>query len=306
MDVPKVSAVIVSWNDWPKLSLCLQSLRGNAIADLEIIVLDNASQDGTPERVAKSFPDVRLIKNAANVGHTLAVNQGFGLAQGDYILVLDSDTELKPGCLGTLLTFMNTHPDVAMAAPRTFNTDGTVQESARNFPGVMSGILGRQTLLTRLFPDNPFSKRYLARDFLDATQPFSVEQIGGACMFFRRSLLDVVGPWDDRYFGYFVDTDWCRAIHSKGLRIFCVPGAQLVHHEGNSRLKKRTPRRIWIFNFGAYQYYTKWHALGVWDPRSILAGTALLLRTGLQILLNSLPAQPGGGASAASYKGADL
>jgi hypothetical protein len=152
----------------------------------------------------------------------------------------------------------------------------------------MSGLFGRQSALTRMFPDNRFSKRYLARDFLDCKRPFEVEQIGGAFMLFRRSVLDAVGPWDERYFGYWVDTDWCRCLRQRNLRIFCVPEASIVHHENNSRHKRKTAHRIWIFNFGAYQYYTKWHSCGFWDPRSLFAGSMLAARALILIGVNRL------------------
>jgi GT2 family glycosyltransferase len=300
---PTVSAIIVSWNDWAKISACLESLHAQKGPDIEIIVINNNSQDGTAEHIAQRFPQVRLIHNATNVGHTRAINQGFTLANGRYVLVLDSDTEINADCVRLLTEFLEQQPDAAMVAPRTFNTDGSVQESARNFPGMMSGLLGRQSLLTQLFPNNAFSRSYLARDFINATEPFKVQQIGGACMFFKRELLEIVGPWDNRYLGYFVDTDWCRTTHSMGLGIYCLPAAKIIHHEGNSRLKRKTPARIWNFNSGAYRYYTKWNTFGYWDPRSIFAGAMLLSRACIQIVANAFP--PAGGAPLAPriYRG---
>ena len=108
-------------------------------------------------------------------------------------------------------------------------------------------------------------------------------------MFFRRSLLSDVGAWDERYFGYWVDTDWCHSLRAAGRHIFCVPAAHLVHHENNARGKRKTPSRIWMFHYGAYQLYTRWRTLGYWDPRSIVAGLALLTRALLLMAQNSLP-----------------
>ena len=290
---PEISVLIISWNDWPKLQACLASLMRSAMASHEIIVVDNASSNGTPDRVQAMYPAVRLIRNAQNVGHTRAVNQAFGLATGNYILLLDSDTELEPDCVSILHGHLVRHPDVDLVAPRTFNTDGTVQETARNFPTPLSGLFGRQTLLTRWFPNNPISARYLQRAQLDDREPFPVQQVGGACMFFRRELLDVVGPWDASYFGYWVDTDWCYQLHAKDRRVVCVPAARMVHHESNARGKRKSAKRIWIFHYGAYQLYTRWHTRGPWDPRAILAGAALLASAGLKALMNvATPAEP--------------
>ena len=83
-------------------------------------------------------------------------------------------------------------------------------------------------------------------------------------MFFRRGVLDLVGPWDKRYLGYWVDTDWCRSLHKKGLPIYCVPEARITHHEGNAKHRRKTARRIWMFHRGAHQYYMKWHCRGRW------------------------------------------
>jgi len=287
-NAPLITVLIINWNNWPKLQNCLRSIYASSQAVEQVIVIDNDSSDGSAERVARLFPKVELHRNATNIGHTKAINDGFLLARGRYIAVLDNDTELEPDCFERLMMFLDANPDVAMVAPRTFNTDGTIQESARRFPGVMSGLFGRQSALTRMFPDNRFSKRYLARGFLDSKAPFEVEQIGGAFMLFRRSVLDAVGPWDERYFGYWVDTDWCRSVRQQNLRIFCVPDALAIHHENNSRRKRKTAHRIWIFHFGAYQYYTKWHSLGVWDPRSIFAGSMLTARALLLMAVNRL------------------
>ena len=290
---PELSVLIISWNDWPKLQACLASLMRSSMASYEIIVVDNASSNGTPDRVQAMYPGVRLIRNAQNVGHTRAVNQAFGLATGNYILLLDSDTELEPDCVSILHDYLVHHPDVDLVAPRTFNTDGSVQETARNFPTPLSGLFGRQTLLTRWFPNNPISGRYLQRGQLDHSEPFPVQQVGGACMFFRRELLDVVGPWDTSYFGYWVDTDWCYQLHAKDRRVVCVPAARMVHHESNARGKRKSAKRIWIFHYGAYQLYTRWHTRGPWDPRAILAGAALLASAGLKAVMNvATPAEP--------------
>ena len=285
---PKLSIVIVSWNGWAKLNTCLESIYGGCLPPTQAIVIDNDSSDGTPDFVRQYFPQVELHRNATNLGHTKGINQGFGLARGDYVLVLDYDTELAPDCIARLIEFMDVRSDVAMAAPRTFNSDGSVQESARNFPRISAGLFGRRSLLTRLFPSNRISAKYLARDYLNATEPFQVEQIGGACMFFRRGLIRLAGEWDERYFGYWVDTDWCRNLQTRGQRIYCLPQAHLTHHESNARGKRKSASRIWYFHAGAYQYYKKWNCWGFWDPRALFAGTTLILRALLLIAANKL------------------
>lgn len=285
---PDLSIVIVSWNEWPKLRLCLSSIYANTSAATEIIVVDNGSSDRTPELVREQFPNVDLHCNTRNLGATKALNFGFARARGDLVLKLDADTELLPGCLDRLLDFLRQHPEVDVVAPRTFNTDGTIQETARNFPGPLSGLFGRQSTLTRWFPNNPMSRHYLSRRFLAATEPFEVDQVGGAFMLFRRRLLADIGFLDEGFFVYWDDTDWCHRARAARKRIFCVPAAQIFHHETNARGKRKRPSRIWRFHFGAHRVYTRWHTLGYWDPRAILAGIALFGRALLLIAYHSV------------------
>lgn len=286
---PAISVLAVSWNDWPKLEVCLRSIFRLTPAEIEVIVISNAGTDDTPDRVKREFPQVRLIQNSCNVGHTKAVNQGFRLCRGRYILLLDSDTELLGDCFLQLYTYLEEHADVSLIAPRTFNTDGSIQESARNFPTPLGGLFGRQSTLTRLFPNNSITRSYLRRDTLGATEPFQVEQVGGAAMFFRADLLERYGFWDEHYFGYWVDSDWCRRLATGNERIVCVPAAHLRHDEMNSRRKRKSIKRIWVFHYGAWRFYTQWYTFGCGDPRSMVAGLALLMRTGIKIATNCIP-----------------
>ena len=176
-----------------------------------------------------------------------------------------------------LLDFMQDRDDVAATAPRMLNADGTVQETARNFPSAMSGIFGRQSLLTKWFPNNPFSKHYLQRDKLTATEPFQVEQVASAAVLFSRAIANELGPWDNLYPSYWADSDWFMRLKKRSGKVFCVPQAIVIHHEQN-RPGKRSLARIWMFHRGAYRFYTKHYTFGVWDPRSIFVAVGLSAR----------------------------
>jgi len=289
----RLTVLIVNWNSWHHLAPCLDSLRASDYRDLDVLVIDNDSHDCSAERIRQAFPDVRLICNRENIGHTRAVNQGFREAASELILLLDADTEVAPDAIGLMARFLDEHPEADLVAPRTLNGDGTIQETARNFPDAASGLFGRQGLLTRLFPRNPFSCRYLMRDHLDATEPFRVESVASSCMMIRKSLVERMGEWDEGYPGYFVDTDWCYRLKRAAVGVFCVPSARIVHHEQNSRTRKRSPRRIWMFHLGALRFYRKNLTLGWLDPRTLLAYPALVSRALLMIGLNAIkPASP--------------
>ncbi|MHC4196100.1 MAG: glycosyltransferase family 2 protein [Planctomycetota bacterium] len=292
MNVPNLSIVITSFNCWHYLDNCLQSIRASDRFIYEIIVVDNASTDRTPEKLQTVYPQVRLVQNSKNLGHTLAVNQGFKKASGSRILLLDADTELELDAIKIMSTFLDEHPEVCVVAPRTLNSDGTIQETARNFPSAMNGLFGRQSTMTRLFPNNPFSKRYLARDNSGGEQPFAVQQVSAACMLFNKSVLDKVGMWDQGYRGYWVDTDWCKRIEKWGGVIYCVPQAVVIHHEQNSHFRKKSPARIINFHLGAHRLYRLHYTRGIWDPRSIIAAALLTLRTILLLITNTFKKNP--------------
>jgi GT2 family glycosyltransferase len=282
-----LSVLIVNWNAWTHLRRCLEALHAAEDADFEILVIDNASTDGSVEQVRRLFPRVRVQANPTNQGGPRALNQALGLVRSTYILRLDADTEIQRESIALLRNFLDERQDVAVVAPRTYNTDGSVQETARNFPSVLSGIFGRQSQLTRLFPNNPISRRYLARDYLGATEPFQVEQVSAACVMLRRSLVEEIGPWDEGYPpAYWDDTDWCLRLRKHGKKIFCIPEARVIHHEKNQTNRKRSANRIWMFHRGAFRLYRKHYTLGRFDPRLPVAFGLLTFRAVAMIIYN--------------------
>ncbi len=285
---PRLTVLIITWNGWGDTRRCLESISASALQDAEILVFDNASSDGTPDHVDREFPETRLVRSPRNVGHTRGVNRAMALARGEYVLVLDNDTELVGDAIAHILDFLAGRTNVGMVAPRTLNSDGSVQESARRFPRPLNGLFGRQSVLTRLFPGNPLSRRYLLSDRLADAEPYAVEQISSACMLFRRELFDTVGPWDEGYPGYWVDSDWCFRVGKAGWKIYCVPQARVIHHEQNRRGKRKSLRRIWMFHYGAYRFYRKNMTWGTFDPRAVVAAVALAVHGLVQLAQNVL------------------
>jgi GT2 family glycosyltransferase len=284
----RVSILVVTWNSWSDLKRCLESLRRLTFRDFEVVVVDNGSADNTVRDLRQSFPEVRLEQNERNEGLPHAINQGLRLARGDYVMLLDVDTEVHESTVDLLVDFMERHPEVSLAAPRIYTPEGRIEQSARNLPSLMNGLFGRQSTLTRLFPGNPFSRRYLAPENLEKREPFQVEQVSAACMFMRRSLIAEAGPFDEGYRCYWVDSDWCARLKGLGKRVYCVPAARIVHYENNRAGKKKSPWRIWHFHIAALRLYRKHYTKGVLDPRTLFAGLALVGRAGVLLLLNGL------------------
>lgn len=282
---PELSIVIATRNSWRFLPDCLASMGSEDAVHQEIVVVDNGSTDGTLSNLRDHYPSVILVSNRTNEGHSRAINRGLRLARGTYILVLDADTVVSPGVARELIDFMHAHPDVVIAAPKMLNGDGSVQESARNFPKPINALFGRQTLLARLFPNNRFSLDYLRRQKADRVEPYEVEWVSSACMIFPRVLAARIGFWDEGFRGYWVEADWCKQAHSAG-KIYCVPSACVTHFYQNRVGNKKGIRRIIDFHFGAHRFYWKHYTRGLFDPRSILAGVALALRAAPLVLLD--------------------
>src|SRR6266508_226060 len=155
-----LSVLIVSYNTRELLDACLGAVFATVLDHrIEIIVVDNASRDGSPEMVRDRWPRVRLIQSPANVGFARAVNRGLAVAAGECLLLLNSDAQVQPRALDTLVEFLRANPSAAVAAPRLLNTDLTDQGTARAFPTAWAAIFGRKALLTRMFPSNPWSRR---------------------------------------------------------------------------------------------------------------------------------------------------
>jgi len=295
MEHEALSIVTITYNCWTYLDKCIRSINDSDFPVSEIIVVDNASVDGTAGKVRNKYPGIKLIENKENLGAIRGVNLGYNAVTGDRILLLDSDTELKPDTIRVMYEFMNEHPEVTMVVPRTLDSDGKVQETARKFPSVINGIFGRQSILTKLFPNNPFSGRYLLREHLDSKEPFQVEMASAACMMFRKSIFDSVGMVDEgygRFVGYWNDADWCKRIQKSGGILYCLPNAIIVHHEQNKPFRKKSPSRIIEFHTGAYRFYRLHYTLGKWDPRSLIAALLLAARSLLLLALNTFKPSP--------------
>lgn len=236
-----LSIIIVSWNVRELLRRCLSSVTGHRsqVAGLETcdlrletIVVDNASSDGTVAMLRAEFPDVRVIANSENVGFTRGNNQALAVAQGRYLFLLNPDTELRPGALQMLMDYMDAHPRVGIIGPQLFYADGSLQSSRRRFPTLATAFF-ESTKLQQWFPRSRILTRYYMLDTSDdATQ--EVDWIVGAAMFVRRQVYEQIGGFDEGFFMYSEELDWCYRAKQAGWQIVYLPTAQIVHHQGKS------------------------------------------------------------------------
>ena len=234
-----LSIIIVSYNVREFLEQALLSIqRATCNLSSEIFVVDNNSMDGSAEFVRRSFPEVKLLANAENLGFAAANNLALDQASGRYICLINPDTIVQEDTFTTLISFCEKHPEAGAVGCKILNSDGTLQLACRRSvptPWVaFSKIIG----LARLFPRSPLFGRYNLT-YLDENQVSEVEAISGSCMLLRKEVIDQVGKLDESFFMYGEDLDFCFRIHSAGWKIFYVPQTRIIHFKGES--SKRSP-----------------------------------------------------------------
>ena len=288
---PDLSIIIVSWNVRELLRGCLASLttddrrlttaESSSVvrrpSSVEIIVIDNASSDGSAAMVAAEFPQVRLIANADNRGFTGGNNQGIAVAQGRYVFFLNPDTVVMGDALATMVAYMEAHPDVGVIGPQLRYGDGSLQSSRRRFPTFRSALF-ESTPLAWHWPDNPWARRYRMEDQgsgirSQGTGDRGQDEVGadslglageevdwlvGAALLTRRNVLDQVGVFDEGYFMYSEELDWCRRVKTAGWRVVYLPSAQIIHYEGKSSEQVVAARHI-RFQTSKVRYFRKFH-----------------------------------------------
>jgi len=272
-----LSIIIVNYNTRDYLEACLDSIRQQSTLPYEIIVVDNGSTDGSLA-LLEQISDIQLISNPANDGFAKANNLGIKVARGYFIALLNPDTELNNDAFKHLATVLEKQPDAGAAGPKVFNTDGSLQTSARRFPSLTTSLFGRTALLTKLFPNNPFSQKE-SKGITDQTDTATnVDWISGACMLVKKNVIEKAGFLDEDFFMYWEDADWCKRIHEKGFRILWHPDAKIVHHVGQSS-KGLNLKSIVMFNKSAYHYYKKHY------KRSIIMDSLVLLGLSVRVMI---------------------
>jgi GT2 family glycosyltransferase len=223
-----ISVIIVNWNTKALLLDCVASLyQTTHTSSLEIIVVDNASKDGSIEALRSNFPDVSAIVNKENLGFAKANNIGIKKAKGRYVCLVNSDVKALDNVLDNMRTYMEHHPEVGALAPKTFFGDMSIQKNCREFP-TLRNIFCQEFFLDVLFPNvAALHGREMFHFDYDATS--EAEVLSGCFIMVRKEVIAQIGSLDERFFFYAEDVDWCKRIHDGGWKLMYYPGAEAIH-----------------------------------------------------------------------------
>jgi GT2 family glycosyltransferase len=226
-----ISVVIVGWNARRYLELCLESLpETSPRRNIEILVVDNASSDGTAEMIEARFPHVKLIRSSENLGFSRGNNLAIRHCQGRYIALVNPDVIVFPGCLDALADFLDQNPKVGNVGPRVLNPDLTLQSSCRRFPTLWNNFCSATGLAGAFKNSRFFAGEHMFFFAHDRTLP--VEVLVGCFSMIRREAFDTVGLLDEDLFMYGDDVDWCRRCWNAGWKVVFFPGAKAIHDRG--------------------------------------------------------------------------
>jgi N-acetylglucosaminyl-diphospho-decaprenol L-rhamnosyltransferase len=260
LDVPRLSIVVVSYNSRDDLDACLSSLtRNRASVDHEIVVVDNASPDGTAAAARARWPAVRVLDAGSNLGFAAANNIGIRQTFGELLLLLNPDTVVPPAAIDTLVAVLDRHPEAAAVGPRLVGADGRVELSFGRMISPLAEL--RQRLLVtghaRRVPGISHYVESLAR------AERSVDWVSGACLLVRRTDAEAAGLLDERYFMYTEDVDFCAALRARGRRVLFTPDAEITHLRGRSAATARTATGQ-AYRRSQLAFYAKHHP--AWVP----------------------------------------
>jgi len=228
----RVSVVIPSWNTSDLLHACLVSLEASEGVALEVIVVDNASADGSADMVAEKHPDVVLVRNDRNEGFARGCNQGMEIAGGTHVLLLNADTEVAPGAIAGMVAFLESNGDYGAVAPRLVHPDGRTQKTVMRFPKLRSTLFF-STPLERWLPNSAELRRYFMRDW-DQESERDIDQPPAACLLLTGPALEKVGHFDEDLWLFFNDVDLSLRLAAAGLKTRYLADLQVVHHVGAS------------------------------------------------------------------------
>lgn len=278
----RLSIIIVNWNVRDLLDRCLASIAASELApgSFEIILVDSASDDDSVAMVREKYPAVRLLVQAENVGFTRGNNIGLAQARGDFILLLNPDTEVRPDSLGIMLDYLLANPAVGIVGPHTLNSDGSHQSTRRRFPTLLTGIFESSWLAAAAPSSVERDYRLLDTDDDDIIM---VDWAQGSALMLRRELYREIGGLDEAFVMYSEELDYCRRAKTAGWRV-AYHGAAVITHHGGKSSEQVAAQTLIHFHTSKLRYFRKHHGFGQYAfLRSIL-----LLQFAGQLALESI------------------
>jgi GT2 family glycosyltransferase len=252
-----------------------------------LIVVDDQSTDDTAAIVRDTFSDVRLFRNERNLGFGKTVNVGLRASAGEYILVLNNDTWMHEGALDALVGYLDDHPDTGIVGPKVLSGNGSLQQQCRRRIPTPTAALLYFTGVAQMFPKNPKVAGYLMTA-ADETQTMEVDSVSGACLLVRRDVINQIQGFDEEYYLYGEDMDFCWRTKLAGWKVVYHPAATITHFGGQGGTGKKRlyatiewHRAMWIF-------YRKHRAPRVSFPERTLVYSGILLKGALAVVVNSL------------------
>ena len=249
-----VAVILVNYHVYGELDQALASLRPFLDPDDEILVVDQESDAARAAALVGRHPGVRIIARPDNIGFAAGVNLGVRATRAPFLLLLNPDARVEGPVVRVLEAWLRDHPDTGIVGPRVLNADGSVQPSARAFPGLLAGLAGRSTWLSTVFPNNPLSRRQLLGR--DADGPIDVDWLAGSCFMTTRTAFERLGGFDERFFLYWEDADYCWRAGALGLRRTYLPTTSVRHAAGQSSSQARA-LAIRAFHASALHFYQK-------------------------------------------------
>lgn len=277
---PTLTIVITCYNTRDLVRDCLSSIvRSPPGEPYEIVLVDDASTDGTSEMVRASFPEVHLLRNDANQNYSRSNNRALDHARGEFLLLLNNDTIVPPHALDRMIAFLREHPEAGMVGAKLLNEDGSVQWSVKALPSAGAALFGARSVVSRLFPGNRFTRQHLLHIDRDSEKPFVAGLVSGAGSMMPRDIFETVGRLDEQFF-YHVDADYCKRIKEAGYVCYYLPTASITHlnHRGGTTasVSKRF-RSLLKFETDSYRYYRKHMRTSPWDPMQVVVALGLSL-----------------------------
>ncbi|MEX0873793.1 MAG: glycosyltransferase family 2 protein [Actinomycetota bacterium] len=268
--------VLVNYNGGRSILDCLQSIDDELS---EVVVVDNASTDGSDALIERERGDVRLIRNEGNVGFAAAANQAIRATSADVVVLLNPDVIVRPGALGSLVEAVRAHPKAGVVAPLILNPDGSVQPTKRAFPSIWQAAL--HGLVGLVWPGNPGTRAYTLADASFAGAR-TVDWAAGTAMAIKREAFEAVGGFDERFFFFVEDVDLCKRMWDASFEVWFEPEAVIVHEWGGS-WTQRPLKFLWMHQLNLFRYVLK-HRRGAWVAAYPFIALGLLARFGLLAL----------------------